>query len=434
MKKYNVLLLGSGAREHTFAFKISKSPILNKLFVAPGNAGTSQISENLNISDTDFEKVKLAIIEKNINLLVVGSETPLVEGIVDFLKQDVKLKELLIIGPTALGAKLEGSKEWSKNFMTKFNIPTAKWKSFTKQSISEAFEFLESLQSPYVLKASGLASGKGVLIVDDLDSAKNELQQMFDGKFGDASTTVVIEEYLNGIELSVFVLTDGDSYKILPTAKDYKRIGVDDTGLNTGGMGSVSPVPFADNNFMKLVKDTIIDPTFWGLKNEELDYCGFIFIGLMNCNGVPKVIEYNCRMGDPETQSVFSRIESDLLTHLIATANKCLYLENIQISEKSAVTVVLASGGYPQKFETGFDIKIDNALEMVNIFHGGTKNVDGNLQTSGGRVLSITATGDTILDAKEKAYLQINGISYKNKYFRTDISDDLVNIYQNELH
>ena len=428
MKKYNVLILGSGAREHAFALKISASPILNALFVAPGNAGTSEIAKNLDISDGDFDSIKMAVITNQIDLVVVGPEGPLVAGIVDFFRQDEKLKTVLIIGPDATASQLEGSKDFAKKFMTKYNIPTAKWQSFTKDTINSGYEFLESLAPPYVLKASGLASGKGVLIIDDLQTAKSKLSEMLGGMFGGASDTVVIEEFLQGIELSVFVLTDGNSYKILPTAKDYKRIYNRDQGPNTGGMGSVSPVPFADSEFMKLVDKTIIAPTFWGILDEGLNYCGFIFIGLMNCGGVPKVIEYNCRMGDPETQSVFSRIESDLLEHLVATAKQVLYYEDIKISNQSAVTVVLASGGYPGEFTKGHQITIGDTAENINIFHGGAKTQGDKIITNGGRVLSVTAIGDTIKDAKEKSYSQIKSINFKDMYFREDISDDIVNI------
>jgi len=426
MQLQNVLILGSGGREHAFAYKISQSKNVGNLFIAPGNAGTSEFGININISENDFESIKIAVLEKHISIVIVGPEMPLVKGIRNFFLNDELLQNIAVIGPDKTGALLEGSKDFSKQFMIKYQIPTAAYQSFTKNNIEDGFIFLEKLNPPYVLKASGLAAGKGVLIIDNLNDAKNELSEMLNGMFGESSETVVIEEFLNGIELSVFVLTDGLSYKILPTAKDYKRIGNDDTGLNTGGMGAISPVPFADGSFMKKVEDEIIIPTINGLISEDIDYRGFLFIGLMNCNGQPKVIEYNCRMGDPETEAVLPRIESDFLQHLIAVGNQTLKSEKIEISNKTAATVVVASGGYPSNFEKGFEISLPINEDGTIVFHSGTKLQNEKILTNGGRVLAVTSLHDSIESASKKSYETIKNIQFKNMYYRTDVGNDLL--------
>jgi phosphoribosylamine--glycine ligase len=426
MQLHNVLILGSGGREHAFAYKISLSKNIGNLFIAPGNAGTSEFGININLSENDFESIKIAVLEKHISIVIVGPEMPLVKGIRNFFLNDELLQNITVIGPDKTGALLEGSKDFSKQFMIKYQIPTAAYQSFTKNNIEDGFIFLEKLNPPYVLKASGLAAGKGVLIIDNLNEAKIELSEMLNGMFGESSETVVIEEFLNGIELSVFVLTDGLSYKILPTAKDYKRIGNDDTGLNTGGMGAISPVPFADENFMKKVEYEIIIPTINGLISEHIDYRGFLFIGLMNCNGQPKVIEYNCRMGDPETEAVLPRIESDFLQHLIAVGNQTLKNEKIEISNKTAATVVVASGGYPSNFEKGFEISLPINEEGTIVFHSGTKLQNEKTLTNGGRVLAVTSLHDSIESASKKSYETINNIHFKNMYYRTDVGNDLL--------
>jgi len=424
--KHNVLIIGSGGREHAFAFKISQSNLLDKLFIAPGNAGTSKLGTNVSISENDFESIKKLVIEKNISLVIVGPEVPLVNGISNFFAEDNELKTVTVIGPDAAGAMLEGSKDFSKQFMIKHHVPTAAYQSFTKENIEDGYTFLEGLKAPYVLKASGLAAGKGVLILDDLDAAKSELNQMLNGMFGESSETVVIEEFLNGIELSVFVLTDGISYKILPTAKDYKRIGDNDTGLNTGGMGAIAPVPFADAEFMKKVETEIIIPTINGLKNDEINYKGFLFIGIMNCNGKPIVIEYNCRMGDPETEAVLPLIESDLLKHFLAVGDQSLENENFSISNKTSATIVIASGGYPGNYSKGLEITFDNTLNDSIIFHSGTKQVNDSIVTNGGRVLAITSMANGIEDAVAKSYATINTIRFNEMYYRKDIGKDLL--------
>jgi phosphoribosylamine--glycine ligase len=427
MSKYNVLIIGSGGREHAFAHKIASSNLLNKLFVAPGNAGTASIATNLKISDSDFDGIKNAVISNQIQLVIVGPELPLVKGIVDFFTNDDDLKNIHIIGPDQMGAMLEGSKDVAKQFMMKYHVPTAAYQSFQASQLSEAYTFLDSLKAPYVLKASGLAAGKGVLIIDTLEEAKSKLAEMLNGMFGDASSTVVIEEFLVGIEMSVFVLTDGFSYKILPSAKDYKRIGNNDSGLNTGGMGAVSPVPFANDDLMKIIEDSIVIPTIDGIKEEGFNYKGFVFIGIMNCNGIPKVIEYNCRMGDPETESVLMRIESDLLQHLIACSTQELAAEKIEITPQTALTVVVASGGYPESFTKGYPITNSNltAKDLV-VFHAGTSSVDNDVCTAGGRVLAVTSLGDNIFEAQQKTYQAIQNISFTNMYCRTDIGNDLL--------
>ena len=423
----NVLVLGSGAREHTLSWKLAQSSLCEKLFIAPGNAGTAQIGINVNISVTDFASLKIFVIDNAIDMLVVGPEDPLVKGIYDFFKNDEALSEVCVIGPSQEGAKLEGSKEYSKQFMQRYDIPTADYDSFTKDNLSEGYDFLETLSPPYVLKADGLAAGKGVLIINDLKEAKSELKAMLvDSKFGDASSKVVIEEYRQGIELSVFVLTDGNNYKILPSAKDYKRIGEGDTGLNTGGMGAISPVPFADKFFIERVEDRIIKPTIKGLQEEEIEYKGFIFIGLMNVNGDPKVIEYNVRMGDPETEVVVPRIKSDLLNLFKGISNGTFGEQDFYVDEDVATTVMLVSGGYPESYEKGKDISGLEEVEKSIIFHSGTQKKGNKLMTNGGRVMAITSFGRTIEDALSKSYDNANKVKFDGKYFRKDIGYDLL--------
>jgi len=423
----NVLLLGSGGREHAFAYKIAQSKMLTQLFVAPGNAGTLQCGTNVNISVTDFETIHRFVIDNQIKLVVVGPEDPLVSGIADYFLQTPALQHVPVVGPVKAGARLEGSKEYSKKFMIKYGIPTAAYQSFNASNLELGYKFLESLLPPYVLKADGLAAGKGVLILNDLSEAKQMLQQMImDKKFGTASTTVVIEEFMHGIECSVFVLTDGISYKILPTAKDYKRIGDNDTGPNTGGMGAVSPVPFCDDGFMQKVTQQIIEPTFAGLKNEAINYCGFLFIGLMNDGGNPRVVEYNVRMGDPETEVVLPRIQNDLLEMLWAAGTKNLEKTDLQISPKTAVTVVMVSGGYPDAYQKNKPISgLDNVTESI-VFHAGTTSSHDTVVTNGGRVLVITSMDNDIAGAAAKSYKTISMIDFENQYYRTDIGNDLV--------
>ncbi len=424
----NVLIIGSGGREHTLAWKISESPKLNKLFIAPGNAGTRAVGANIPVDLNNFKSIKEAVIEKDIDMVVVGPEVPLVEGIHDYFLQDKILKNVPVIGPVRKGAMLEGSKDFAKSFMEKYNIPTAAHKTFNRDNYKDAFEFIDLLEPPYVLKADGLAAGKGVLIIEDPDEAKNELEAMITKeKFGEASANVLVEEYLQGIEISVFVLSDGKSYILLPEAKDYKRIGEKDTGLNTGGMGSVSPVPFANREFMQKVEDRIIRPTIEGLKNENIEYKGFIFFGLMNVHGDPYVIEYNCRMGDPEAEVVIPRIKSDLLELFEAVANGTLSETSIEIDNRAAASVMLVSKGYPLAYEKG---KIISGLENVNncvVFHAGTAmDIEtGKIKTSGGRVLAVTAYGSNIKEALETAYENAGIIEFEGKYFRSDIGFDL---------
>ena len=424
----NVLILGSGGREHAFAWKISQSKLLQNLYIAPGNAGTANCGINVAISLSDFEAIKNLVWEKDINLVLVGPEDPLVNGIHDFFLQDDILKDIPVIGPKKDGAQLEGSKDFSKAFMKKHGIPTARYGTFTKEILQDGFNFLDSLQAPFVLKADGLAAGKGVLIIQDIHQAKEELTNiLINSKFGSAGNKVVIEEFLFGIELSVFVLTDGKSYKILPAAKDYKRIGEGDTGLNTGGLGAVSPVPFADEKFIKKVEEKIIIPTINGLIKDGIDYSGFIFIGLMNCNGEPSVIEYNCRMGDPETEVVIPRIKSDLLDLLNGVANKNLNTKHYETINEIATTVVLVSGGYPGEYKKDKLIEgIDNNKDSL-IFHSGTKLVNDQVYTNGGRVFAVTSFGNTIKDAVNKSFDCANKINYEGKYFRSDIGQDLIN-------
>ena len=422
----NVLILGSGGREHAFAWKIAKSSLCKKLLIAPGNAGTEQIGRNIDISVNDFQKIKDLCLKEEINMLIVGPEGPLVNGIYDFFHEDEKLQHITVIGPSKKGAQLEGSKEFSKEFMMKYGIPTAAYQSFTKDTLEEGYQFLETLSPPYVLKADGLAAGKGVLIPETLEEAKTSLKEMLaDAKFGDASNKVVIEEHLKGMELSVFVLTDGISYKILPSAKDYKRIGEGDSGLNTGGMGAVSPVPFADRFFIEKVEREIIIPTIKGLVEEDIDYKGFIFIGLMVENGNPKVIEYNVRMGDPETEVVIPRIKSDLLNLFRGIGNGSFSEVDFNISEEVATTVMLVSGGYPESYKKGKEITGFDEVEDSVIFHSGTKSSDDKILTNGGRVLAITSFGNNIDEALNKSFKNAEKINFEGKYYRKDIGFDL---------
>lgn len=424
----NVLILGSGGREHAFAWKLAQSKHLENLYIAPGNAGTAQCGTNVAISATDFDAIKNLVWEKNIELVLVGPEDPLVKGVHDYFLKDDVLKEIPVIGPKKDGAQLEGSKDFSKQFMLKHGVPTAKYKSFTKENIAEGAAFIDSLEAPYVLKADGLAAGKGVLILNDKEEAKRELQNMIlNAKFGNAGNTVVIEEFLKGIELSVFVLTDGKSYKILPAAKDYKRIGVGDTGLNTGGMGAVSPVPFADEAFIKKVEEKIVIPTINGLLKDGIDYRGFIFIGLMNCDGEPSVIEYNCRMGDPETEVVIPRIESDFLDLLQGVATQTLHEKQFSVTSDIATTVVLVSGGYPEDYEKNKVVTGIHNSKDSHVFHSGTTLKDGEVVTNGGRVFAITSFGKSIEEAIAKSFDAAEAVSYEGKYYRNDIGKDLIN-------
>lgn len=421
-----ILLLGSGGREHAFAWKISKSSQVEKLFIAPGNAGTESVGVNLAIAENDFEGLKQFALAEKIDMVVVGPEKPLVEGVVDFFSNDEELRHIPVIGPDKQGAMLEGSKQFSKNFMMKHGIPTARYLSVDATNLQEGLAFLRELKAPYVLKADGLAAGKGVLILSEIEEAEKELREMLQGKFGDASSTVVIEEYLSGIECSVFVMTDGKNYKILPVAKDYKRIGEKDTGLNTGGMGAVSPVPFADEVFMQKVEERIIKPTINGLQKDNINYKGFIFIGLMNVEGEPFVIEYNARMGDPETEAVMLRIKSDLVDLLKGVAGGNLNEKILEIDSRSAVTIVLASGGYPESFEKGKEIfGLNMEQENTVIFHAGTKKEGEKILTNGGRVLAISSLGKTKNDARLASLAMAEKISFDKKYYRTDIGLDV---------
>lgn len=422
-----ILLLGSGGREHAFAWKMTQSPLCEKLFVVPGNAGTAAIAENVAISATDFEAVKALVLKENISLVVVGPEDPLVKGIYDYFKNDESLKNIPVIGPSQLGAQLEGSKEFAKEFLMKHKIPTAAYDSFTAETVEKGCEFLETLQPPYVLKADGLAAGKGVLIIQDLEEAKTELRNMLvHAKFGTASSKVVIEEFLDGIELSCFVLTDGKSYKILPTAKDYKRIGEGDTGLNTGGMGAVSPVPYVDAVLMEKIETRIVKPTIEGFQKDGIEYKGFVFIGLINVKNEPIVIEYNVRMGDPETEVVVPRLKSDLVELFLSVADQKLGDFNLEIDPRSATTVMVVSGGYPEDFEKG---KVISGLENIEdsiVFHAGTKLDNGNVVTNGGRVIAVTSYGDNFQEAIKKSYQNIDKLSFDKMYFRKDIGFDLI--------
>ena len=422
----NILILGSGGREHAISWKISQSDKCSNLYIAPGNAGTGSVGNNLSININDFEEVKLNVIEKSIDLVIVGPEEPLVRGIVDFFKSDDELKHVKIFGPSSEGSKLEGSKDFSKEFMFRNNIPCAKSKTFNKNNLSEGISFLEKIKPPYVLKADGLAAGKGVLILDDLEEAKSELSKMIlDEKFGDASKNVLIEEYLDGIEVSVFAITDGHNYIILPEAKDYKRIGEGDNGLNTGGMGAVSPVDFADNEFMKKVEDSVIRRTVNGIKKEKLDYKGFIFAGLMNVNGNPYVIEYNVRMGDPETQVVIPRIKNDLLDIIIKCLDEKINEVDTDIEENFTTTVILAADGYPESYKKGDEIRNLEEFSNSKIFHAGTKKENNRILSNGGRVIACTGYGESLEDALKNSYKLAENISWDNKYFRKDIGEDL---------
>ena len=422
----NILILGSGGREHTFTWKLAKSKNCDKLFVAPGNSGTAQIATNVNINVNDFEAIKALVLKEAVDLVVVGPEDPLVNGIHDYFLNDESLKGVAVIGPEKLAAQLEGSKEFAKEFMYRHHIPTAAYKSFTKETVNEGCQFLETLKPPYVLKADGLAAGKGVLIISDIDEAKQELNNMLvDAKFGEASTKVVIEEFLDGIELSCFVLTDGKSYKILPTAKDYKRIGEGDTGLNTGGMGAVSPVPFADEVFMKKIEDRIVKPTVEGLQKDNIPYVGFIFIGLIKVNDDPYVIEYNVRMGDPETEVVLPRLKNDLLDVFTAMKNRSLDTIDIDVDERAAVTVMLVSGGYPEAYDKGKEITGIDDISNSIVFHAGAKNDADKVVTSGGRVMAITSYGEDYHRALKKSYQNIEKLHFDKMYYRKDIGFDL---------
>ena len=422
----NILILGSGGREHAFAYKIAQSPRCENLFVAPGNAGTDQIAQNVPIAVNDFQAIKDCVLEHQIEMVVVGPEDPLVNGIYNYFADSSSLKDVMVIGPSKKGALLEGSKERAKEFMMAHNIPTAAYNSFTGQTLSAGKEFLETLQPPYVLKADGLAAGKGVLIINDLDEAKTELENMLShSKFGAASATVVIEEFLDGIELSVFVLTDGENYKILPTAKDYKRIGEGDTGLNTGGMGAISPVPFADKTLLDKIEERIVKPTIDGLKKEEIDYHGFVFIGLIMVNKEPYVIEYNVRMGDPETEVVLPRIKNDLVHLFEATAQQKLDTVSLEVDEKAAATVMVVSGGYPEAYDKEKEITGIERIGNSIVFHAGTKIKEGVVVTNGGRVIAVTSLDTNFRSALEKTYQNIEELHFDKMYYRKDIGFDL---------
>lgn len=425
----NVLVLGSGGREHAISWKLSQSSVLDRLYIAPGNAGTKDLGINLNFGPNDFDAIKETVLERRIEMIVVGPEDPLVNGIVDHFAADPEMQHVAVIGPNKVAAQLEGSKDFAKDFMKRHNVPTAKYKSFTAENIDEADAFLEHLKAPYVLKADGLAAGKGVLIIDDLAEAKSQLRSMIqDQKFGAASQTVVIEEFLSGIELSCFVVTDGDSYKILPEAKDYKRIGEGDTGLNTGGMGCISPVPFATPEFLDKVKNQVIIPTIKGLKKDNIEYKGFLFIGLMKVKGDPYVIEYNVRLGDPETEVILPRLRSDLLDLMEGIATNTLSERDVDIDPRSASTVMLVSGGYPESYEKGKEIKgLQNVWsDDAIIFHAGTQSDGPKTITSGGRVLCATAYGKNLEKALAKSYKAIESISFEKSYYRKDIGKDVL--------
>ncbi len=421
----NILVIGSGGREHAMAWKIKQSPKLEKLFIAPGNAGTSELGTNLPIGVSDFEGIKKAIIENQINLVLVGPEVPLCEGLHDYLLLQPELKNLKIVGPQKLGAQLEGSKDFAKDFMARHQIPTARYFTVTKQNLPEGVAFLESLKAPYVLKADGLAAGKGVLIIDNLEEAVSSLREMLDGQFGDASSKVVIEEFLRGVECSVFVMTDGKNYKILPVAKDYKRIGEGDTGLNTGGMGAISPVPFADAVFMQKVEERIVIPTVQGLQKDNIPYQGFVFLGLINVENNPFVIEYNVRMGDPETEAVMLRIQSDFVDLLEGVADCNLDEKTLEIDPRTAVTVMMVSGGYPGSYPKGKVMTGFDQVEGSIAFHAGTKFSNGEVVTDGGRVIAISSYGKSMREALDCSYRNAEKIEYEGKYYRRDLGFDL---------
>lgn len=423
----NILILGSGGREHAFTLKLSQSNKVDKLFIAPGNAGTEKIGTNVGVNPTDFEAVKKTVLEHAINMVVVGPEAPLVDGVHDYFLSDADLKNIPVIGPKKDGALLEGSKDFSKQFMQKHEIPTARYQSFTSETLEDGKQFLEAFNPPYVLKADGLAAGKGVLILNSIEEAKRELEEMLSNqKFGDASSTVVIEEFLDGIELSVFVLTDGKNYKVLPSAKDYKRIGEGDTGLNTGGMGAISPVPFADQDFLDKVEARVIKPTIEGLQKDGIDYRGFIFIGLMNVGGNPFVIEYNVRMGDPETEVVLPRITSDLYDLFEGVATQTLDKKTYEVTSQVATTVMLVSGGYPEDYAKGKEISGLNSVTNSTVYHAGTAKKEERIITNGGRVLAITSFGNTIEEALAKSYTSIEEVSFDKMNYRKDIGFDLI--------